>query len=137
MRELFAMLIVWVAAETGLPAPPAPTILLASEAQIGKLMGGNSWSGNVRGVYEWDTATVYLREDWDPADLRSQATLLHELVHHVQATYSVAHDCRAALERQAYHLTVRWLEEHGIEDGYGFMGTDLFTVTAISMCAGS
>jgi hypothetical protein len=88
----------------------------------------------VRGLYHWDSATIYLRDEWNATDLESQAILLHELVHHMQAFNGVPHDCRAELEPQAFRLTARWLEEQGVEDGYAFLNTDEFTVVAMAQC---
>lgn len=70
-------------------------------------------SGSPRGLYEADTATVYLVQPWDRRDPRDVAVLLHELAHHRQA--GAQHwVCPGAMELSAYRLQNAWLSELGL-----------------------
>jgi hypothetical protein len=88
----------------------------------------------VEGLYDPAAVTVYLRDDWDAANLRSRATLLHELVHHVQDFNNVPERCRAEREQLAYELTLEWLRQQGAPDPYAVLDIDEFTVLIRSMC---
>jgi hypothetical protein len=112
MRELVLAFLAWIAAETGLAIPAPPPVVLVSEGKMLELAHGNS---EVRGMYVRDGATIYLRDDWNAADLRSRASLLHELVHHVQFANKVPSRCAAERERLAYELTFSGCEQ-GVAD---------------------
>jgi len=73
----------------------------------------------------------------ESSELYSRATLLHELVHHVQVFNRVPLPCRRARERDAYRLTLKWLEQQGVADPYAFLDVDEFTITLLSVCLDS
>jgi len=134
MSELILALLTWIVGETGLAMPPPPRVVLVSEAQINVMATGSSDESDVRGLYRRDAAIIYLRDNWNPADLRSRASLLHELVHHVQVFNGVPSRCPAERERLAYDLSLKWLREQGVADPYAVLGLDEFTITIRSMC---
>lgn len=131
MNELILAFLAWIAVETGLVVPPPPPVVLVSGVTMLELTHGNS---EVRGLYLRDTATIYLRNDWNAADLRSRASLLHELVHHMQFANKVPSRCPAERERLAYELTLKWLREQGVADPYAALNTDAFTIIFLSAC---
>jgi hypothetical protein len=134
MSELILALLTWIVAETGLAMPPLPPVVLVSEEQMNERASGRTDVTDIRGLYKRDTGIVYLPNDWNPADLRSRALLLHKLVHHVQAFNGVPVRCPAQLELQAYDLTLKWLREQGAEDPYAVLNTDEFTIIIRTMC---
>ncbi len=136
MSELIVALLTWIAAETGLVMPPAPSIEWVSKEQISEQAFGRGWRAHddVRALYNGNAATVYLLKDWNGADLRNRSVLLHELVHHVQFFHHLPYECAARRERQAYDLTVKWLRSEGITDPYTVMDTDEYTIVAMSDC---
>ena len=136
MDDLILALLTWIVVETGLLMPAPPPVVLASETQISKIVHASQSqpSGNVRGLYDHEEGIVYLRHDWDRADLRSLATLLHELVHHVQNFNPILSRCPGSLERQAYHLSLKWLGDQGVSDPYAVLNIDEFTIIAITVC---
>lgn len=133
MRELLLALMTWIAGQTGLAMPPPPSVVLISEEEIAKIAAGHE-GADVRGLYDRDVAIIYLRNDWNPDDLRSRASLLHELVHHAQTFNKVPSRCPAEREVQAYRLTVQWLKEQGAADPYALLDIDEFTIHVLSMC---
>lgn len=132
MKALVASLLAWIVAETGLVMPPPPRVVFASAEQLQQRVPGRTVA--LAAVYERDTATVYLRDDWDRSSVANRAALLHELVHHVQEFNRVPVRCRAARERQAYELTLKWLAERGVRDPYALLGVDEFTIDVLSLC---
>jgi len=72
----------------------------------------------VRGVYEDESATIYLVRPWFGDDPRDKSVLLHELVHHRQAAGPRHWYCPQAMEWDAYKLQEAWLAEHGLESGF-------------------
>lgn len=115
--------------------PNSPRIDFVSEKKMVEMVFGPDASAtHVRAFYKRDEETIYLRDDWNPVDLRNQAELLHELVHHVQKFNKVEAPCPAALERQAYDLHLEWLRERGVEDPYAFMGINELFVLLVSTC---
>lgn len=131
MAELIVALLTWIAAETALVVPPPPHVVLLAEDEMTELAARHI---DVMGFYDRDTATVFLRADWDPADLRSRATLLHELVHHVQDFNKIPSRCAAEQEVLAYELAVKWLRQQGVADPYKVLDIDEFTIMFFSTC---
>lgn len=68
--------------------------------------------GRTRGLYDAETATIYLIEPWDRRDAQDAGVLLHELVHHRQAPHHWY--CPAGQEMPAYRLQEEWLGERGL-----------------------
>ena len=130
--ELVLVFLAWISAETGLAMPPPPGIQFVNQAQMLRLAGGRT---DVGGLYDPEAVTVYLRDDWDAANLRNRATLLHELVHHVQDFNKVPARCRAERELLAYKLALDWLRQQGAPDPYAVLDVDEFTILIRSMCA--
>lgn len=135
MKELILALLAWVIAETGLVMPPPPSVQTLSQAEMNRLSHvDGSTDDSVRALYYRPSETVYLRTDWNHSELQSQAALLHELVHHVQTRNRVPAPCPAALEKQAYALTIKWLRQQGAADPYAVLGTDPLTIAFRSAC---
>lgn len=131
MNALALSLLAWIATQTGLEAPATPSILLVSAEEI-HVRSGRPFGAVA--LYSRDTATIYLPKDWNREQLYDQATLLHELVHHIQESNRVPSKCNAQRERQAYDLTLTWLLENGITDPYAFLNVDELTITILSAC---
>jgi hypothetical protein len=131
MRELVLAFLSWISAETGLTMPPPPLVELVTREEMLERASGIS---DVRGLYVRGAATVYLRNDWNAADLRSRATLVHELVHHMQFFHDLPSACPAEREQLAYALTLKCLREHGVADPYALLNIDELTVIFLSTC---
>src|SRR5512147_2291835 len=131
MAELIVALMTWIAAEAALVMPPPPHVVMLAADELTELPARQI---DVMGFYDRDTATVYLRAEWDPADLRSRATLLHELVHHMQDFNKIPSRCAAEQEILAYELAVKWLRQQGVADPYKVLDTDEFTIMFFSIC---
>lgn len=138
MNELVLQLLAWIVAATGFALPPPPAVVLASSEQLTALAygPGSPVSTDLRAMYDCDASTIYLRSDWNAASLRDRASLLHELVHHVQVANKVPARCPAERESLAYELTLKWLTEHGASDPYEVLDIDPFTIRLLCKCPG-
>ncbi|HEX6319095.1 MAG TPA: DUF6647 family protein [Burkholderiales bacterium] len=136
MSGLVLTLLAWITVEMGVGMPPSPDVVVVPEEQMSERAYGREWrlSDDVPAAYDRATRTVYLRNDWNPVDLRSRARLLHELVHHVQNVNGVPYDCPASREPEAYNLALQWLEEEGAADPYATLGIDEFSIWILSRC---
>lgn len=73
--------------------------------------------GTIRGVYDAETATIYLLRPWFADRPEDQSVLLHELIHHRQVEAKHWY-CGQAMEWNAYKLQEAFLEAHGIDPGF-------------------
>ena len=137
MKEAIAALLTWICLQLSVAPPPPPLVEKVSPRGLVEMNFGENPPENasVTALYSRATKTVYLREGWRADDLRDRATLLHELVHHVQETRRLSYPCVAARERDAYYLQLQWLREHGVSDPYAFLEINEFTILVYSMCS--
>lgn len=127
----------WIVVKAGWTHREAPPLrFVPAHCLVEMFAGKNAFSTSIRiaALYSRRDGVVYLPEDWNPDNLRDRSTLLHELVHHLQALNEVKENCLAAYEPQAHHLTIAWLQELGIEDPYAFLHINEFTIRMISQC---
>ena len=117
--RVMAMLENWLDANSEYPRrEPLPSVVFVTPAQAAAMQGDASFTGGaVRGLYDDDVTTIYLSEPWSPDDPRPLSVLLHELVHHRQATARHWY-CEAEQEWRAYQLQAAWLEEQGVEPNF-------------------
>jgi len=135
-RDLARRLIAWIAAHSEYPAPAIPRIVFLPTRELARRFHGDDAGGPLRveALYHHPSATIYLCDCWDPDDPVDQSALLHELVHHMQATSHAQGPCRGALEAEPYRLQAEWLSEQGYADPYEAIGIDRFTVEVLSGC---
>lgn len=141
MKELVLSLILWITAHSGYAWDGTyPKITLVSQTEICK--GYSKFPSDDCGVLAYYTNAdgMVLNHAFDPTSLRDQATLLHELVHHLQKNYPEKFLCLAAYEPDAYYLEVSWLvKEHGytVDEAWKFLHMDPFYVLAVFQCDGN
>lgn len=97
---------------TGLPMaePPKVTYLTAEE------MANLSRDPRTLGMYVCIFRRMYLQQGFDVEEIRNQALLLHELVHHLQCRawgVRALEQRRCRAERMAYEATITWLGKRG------------------------
>ena len=136
MDVIIAGLIAWIVMHTGFASPDPPRVVLVSEStMLEKAFHSRKPRAlRLRGLYVHDHSTIYLPETWNASNLRDVSDLLHELVHHVQRVNKVSVPCKAALERLAYDLQLRWLREQGVEDPYKIIDTNDLAIFLLSSC---
>jgi hypothetical protein len=136
IKALIVALLTWISSQIGCEPPPAPEIRLAPHDQLVTMAYGSPppAGASVTALYDGRSKTVYLEDSWRLDSLANRATLVHELVHHVQELAAIRYPCLAARERLAYQLQAKWLKEQGIADPYAFLQIDEFTIAVLSLC---
>jgi hypothetical protein len=136
MDALVAILTGWIVLHTGLAAAPPPHIEFVNAATMAERAFGPGTAATplLRAIYSQPERTVYLRQEWDPANLRDRSELLHELVHHLQNTNNLEFGCPAEREQLAYKLQLNWLLEQGVRDPYELLEINPFFVVMLSVC---
>jgi hypothetical protein len=138
----------WLVTEQGLPRPAErPRVVLVPGRQIGALRHfgvatdlpqdlARIVSGQRETVAAYDpaTRTIYLRHDWSGRTAAEMSVLVHELVHHLQASAGRRFACVEASEDEAYAAQERWLRRFGASLEADF-GIDAFTRLVSTNCA--
>lgn len=65
---------------------------------------------------------VIVAEPCDNRELKCQALMVHELVHHAQYHARLKYSCAIAREKPAYEAAVSYVEEFGVVDAYRYLG---------------
>lgn len=81
--------------------------------------------------YDRKTATIFLSSDWDGSDLADKSILVHELVHHLDASTEDWQPSMDGGERLAYDLQDRFLQANG-SDLFTALGIDPFSRLMLS-----
>jgi hypothetical protein len=114
---LMAELDRWLDANSAYPArADAPEVMLIEAADARTRRGQASRGGRLRALYDEAANAIYLVRPWSARDVRDASVLLHEMVHHRQATAKHWY-CPGAQEWDAYKLQEAWLSELGVESG--------------------
>jgi hypothetical protein len=93
----------------------APTIKILSPGEFNRAVCDKECPKFIVAAYR--AGTIYLRDNWDPADVWQASYLVHEMIHHLQdqaGMHPAAPNCEDAwrLELQAYELQNRWLLQY-------------------------
>lgn len=119
LPDLIAQLESWLDVHTDLPRRTAPPrVQLTDHATAYGMAHDHAHSAsaepNLRGLYDPEAETIWLVRPWDARNPFDVSTLLHELVHHRQATAGHWY-CPAAQELPAYRIQQRWLNALGLD----------------------
>lgn len=120
VEALLPTLEAWLDAYSGYPAtarPLAAISLVRPGYELDHHGRTTVLGGTIRGVYEEESATIYLLRPWFADRPEDQSVLLHELVHHRQVKARHWY-CGQAMEWDAYKLQERFLGQHGIDPGF-------------------
>jgi hypothetical protein len=123
----------WLSAYYGLPsAGHRPTIEFASNETLEHLRRAALFDGNdeslrtdakesrqLVAIYDGQTRTIFLPQNWTGTTLAEQSMLLHELTHHFQILAGLQYECPAAREKLAYLAQAKWLADSD-EAGHAF-----------------
>lgn len=119
MKELVAVLVVWLSASFDLPATgDHPSVRFESPAMLTNIRYGSAEAAagtHVVALYDGRTETIVLTEGWDSSDPADVSVLVHELVHHLQEQDRRRYPCAAAREKLAYEAQARWLDLFGMD----------------------
>lgn len=141
LAALAASVAAWAAEAGGLPVPAVlPEVRKISRAAMTVLHYGPEMAASgavvpVEALYDRANARILLAEDWTGASPRAVSVLVHEMVHHLEASAGVVPDCPAAGEARAYAVQQAWLEGFGSDLRQTF-GIDEVTLQLITHCFG-
>ncbi len=136
MDALIAVLTAWIALHTGLSAVPPPRIEFVTETGMAERAYGPGVASSplLRAIYSQPERRVYLRKEWDAANVRDRSELLHELVHHFQHMHNLRFRCSAEREKLAYDLQLAWLRQQGVIDPHETLQINPFFVVMVAAC---
>ena len=130
MDQLMFAFMAWISAVTGLPpAEELPELVFNTPAELQMLHHPGAAYREGDGVpqavalYDLEERIIHLTDDWEVRDPVDLSVLLHELVHHMQASADVGYDCRGAMEKVAYDAQIAFLAS---------MDLDMFEVMEIN-----
>lgn len=84
-------------------------------------------------IYDDETKTIFLPENWTGATPAETSVLVHEMVHHIQNIDGTTFACAEAREEMAFAAQDRWLRVHGTDLEVEF-GLDPFTILVRTNC---
>ena len=142
MTALAWVLMLWIASVSPLPLPDeAPRVGFMGEWTM-RCMAWDQARGEcgpetaaatpeIQAFYDPLEKMIYLRWEWSPWTVRGLATLVHELVHHMQfaAGLDKTAECKSALETDAYRLQNQWTALWGQP-----IESDALFMVFVSMC---
>ena len=131
MKELMISLILWIGANSTLPAEgvilPEVEFLSSEELRTLYIIEDVCDTGEIRALYDLNNTIIYLLEDWDKSNLIDRSFLLHELVHHLQK--EEGYEVRIIREEESYELQFMYLRESAIDDPEEVLRiSDLFSI---------
>ncbi|MGY8663156.1 DUF6647 family protein [Bradyrhizobium sp. UFLA05-109] len=146
-EDLFDEIVAWLTSNFDLPAiKERPAIEFTSRMELARLRArdlasSQSFIGNdgqlaqreVVALYDNNTRTILLPDDWGGTSPADQSVLVHEMVHHLQNLGKLKFDCPQAREKTAYLAQAKWLERFGMSLEKEF-DVDMFTVLISSAC---
>jgi hypothetical protein len=89
--------------------------------------------GDVMAAYDDDSRTIYLMEGWTGRSPAELSVLVHEMVHHLQASAGMRFACPAEREELAYRAQDAWLQLFDLDLKSAF-GIDRTTVLIATVC---
>lgn len=143
MRTFLDALVVWLSKNFDLPAhfehpaikfaPAQALVAMRYAAFLNDPAKAAAVQGDVVAVYNTDTRTVYLRDDWKGVTPADVSILVHEMVHHLQTAGSLKFPCPQEREQTAFQAQQRWLAAFDTDLEREFE-LDAFTLLVNSRC---
>jgi hypothetical protein len=109
----------WLVVTFGLTAAAEPPDLVSIPAsELVEIRYGSASSvapGEVVAAYDEESRTIYLTEGWTGQSPGQLSVLVHEMVHHLQASAVARFACPAEREMLAYRAQDAWLQLFGTD----------------------
>jgi uncharacterized protein DUF6647 len=148
-EELLDEVVNWLSSNFDLPAiKDRPAIEFASKTKLATMRASDRahWLGltheegidrlaqrTVIALYDINSKTIFLPDDWVGQSPADQSVLVHEMVHHLQNLAQFKFECPMAREKLAYIAQDKWLRRFGMSLESEF-DVDMFTVLISSAC---
>ncbi len=123
MKNIAAALLIWINANSGYEYLGEPPKVVKTDPEaLAYLLLGEVWiiperaKRGLMGLYDVETRTIWLRDDFDPTDDRDRSHLVHELVHFLQyeGQYGSGFANQADFEAEAYAIQNLFLRVHNL-----------------------
>jgi hypothetical protein len=143
MRVFLDAVVVWLSKNFDLPArfehpsikfvPAQAIVAMRYAAFLNDPTKAAAVQGDVVSVYNTETRTMYLRDDWKGATPAEVSIIVHEMVHHLQTLGKLKFACPQEREQIAFLAQQRWLTAFDTDLEREFE-LDPFTVLVNSSC---
>jgi hypothetical protein len=149
VEDLLDEIVSWLSSNFDLPAiKDRPAIEFTSKTKLATMRASDRahWQGlapdegidrlaqrTVVALYDNNSKTIFLPDDWIGKSPADQSVLVHEMVHHLQNLAKFKFECPMAREKMAYMAQDTWLRRFGksLESEFD---VDMFTVLIASAC---
>jgi len=140
--DLMNAISIWLSLSFELPpATQPPNVRFAApEAMLALRYRGvaaDHWAvsgpADIMAVYDDESRTIYLREDWRGDTAADLSIVVHEMAHHLQNVASLRFPCNEAREKQAFEAQDQWLALFG-KDLETEFGLDPLTLLVRTNC---
>ena len=118
------------------PATTPPDLARVSPSKLVEIRYGPASQvspGQVLGAYDESGPVIYLTESWSGRTPEQLSVLVHEMVHHLQASNDKRFACPAEREGLAYRAQDAWLQLFGMDLKSAF-GIDAATLLVATAC---
>ncbi|MFC6489342.1 DUF6647 family protein [Nitratireductor sp. GCM10026969] len=109
----------WLVANFGLtPASEVPDLVTAPASRLVEIRYGSASQvspGEVVAAYDEASRIIYFTEGWTGRTPAQLSVLVHEMVHHLQASADMRFACPAEREVLAYRAQDAWLQLFGMD----------------------
>jgi hypothetical protein len=127
----------WLVANFDLkPMANPPELVTVAPSRLVEIHYGSASlvsPGEVMGAYDEAGRTIYLTEGWNGRTPDELSVLVHEMVHHLQASADMRFACPAEREVLAYRAQDAWLRLFGTDLKSAF-GIDAATLLVATVC---
>ena len=142
-RAFLDSLVVWLSKNFDLPArfehptikfvPAQAVVAIRYAAFLNDPTKSATVQGDVVSVYNIETHTIYMRDDWKGTTPADVSVLVHEMVHHLQTLARLKFACPQEREQMAFRAQQRWLSAFDTDLEREF-DLDAFTLLVNSRC---
>lgn len=123
MKEITAALLMWISVNSGYEFPEMvpKTVLTDTENLIYFVLGEipripPKARTALKGAYDPQTHTIWLRDDLDMSNQKDLSHLVHELVHYLQDQQVLTKLNRCEAELEAYEIQNQYLTFYGLDE---------------------
>jgi len=114
MKEILTALMIWLGANTPFNTNyDIPNILFVTQDQMEQMFykGSNKMPNTLHGLYDKESDTIILSDQWDRRKPWDMSVLLHEMIHYLQDQNKMKFNCLANMEKDAWPIQQLYLEK--------------------------
>ena len=114
MKEIITALIIWLGANTPYNTNfDLPTVIFLPQDQMEEMFykGSNKMPNTLHGLYDKESDTIILSDQWDRRKPWDMSVLLHEMIHYLQDQNKMKFNCVANMEKDAWPIQQLYLEK--------------------------